>query len=341
MSTTPSTAVTLKMAIATQGHTAALKDGSIAPEGVRFELVEVVPQIAAFRRMVRETEFDVCEMSPTTYLTARAFDKPFTAIPVFLGRQFHNNALVHNARSGVREAKDFEGKRVGVRAYTVATGVWVRGTLRYEYGVDIDKVTWVTDDEEHVTEFKAPPNVITAPGGKSLVELLLANENAAAFTGAAGVGRSGPPTANWERAAGAAAPARIEDSPDLQPLRPNVGDVEIERYKRTGIYPIHGVIVVKDSVLQQYPWVGASLFKAFKDAKNAYVRRLNTSGPTTPQDEAVLQRQKILGGDPLPYGIEQNRSSLEAMITFAHDQKLIPRKFAVDEVFAAGTLDLK
>ena len=341
MTTTPSKTLTLKTAIATAGHTKALKDGAIAPKGIQLDHAEVTPIIAAFRRMVRETEFDVCEMSPTTYLTARAFNKPFTAIPVFLSRNFHNNALVYNIKSGIQSAKDFEGKRVGVRAYTVATGVWVRGLLQTDYGVDVNKVTWVTDDEEHVTEFVAPPNVVTAPGGKSLVELLLAGEIDASFTGAAGVGRTGAPTTGWETASTAAAPPRVEDSPDIKPILPDTGSVESDRYKRSGVYPIHGVLVVKDSLLASDPWIAVELFNAFKTAKETYLSQLKASGPSSPTDENTIRRQGIVGDDPFPYGIERNRSSLETMVQCAYDQKLTPRRFSVEEVFASNTLSLE
>ncbi len=349
----PSRPLSLKTALATTGHVRALKDGTVAPNGIRLDHVEVAPIIAAFRRMVRETEFDVCEMSPTTYVTARAFNKPFTAIPVFLGRMFHTNALVFNERSGIQTAKDFEGKRVGVRAYTVATGVWVRGLLQDEYGLDPERVTWVTDDEEHVTEFVAPANVIKAPPGRSLVEMLLDGELEAAFTGNAGVGRSGAPTAGWE--AGAGSTPRVEDSPHIKPLLPDPASIEIERFCRSGVYPIHGVVVVKDAVLEAHPWVAGALFRAFTEAKRRYLADLKTTSPRSNTGaaavgsytsslsslEQVLRRQQIVGEDPLPYGIEPNRSSLETMLQYAFDQKLTPQRYRIEDVFAANTLELE
>ncbi len=327
----------LKAALSNVGHARPLKDGRVAPEGIAFDHVEVEPIIAAFRRMVRATEFDVCEMSPTTYLTARAFNKPFTAIPVFLQRMFHDNALVYNVKSGIEHAKDFEGRRVGVRAYTVATGVWVRGLLQSDYGVDITRVTWFTDDEEHVTEWAPPANVRKTPEGKSLISMILAGELDASLTGAAGVGRAGAPTAGWE--AGAGATPRVEDSPDIAPLLPDTGVVEVERFKRNGVYPIHGVIVVKDSVLQAHPWVARSLFDAFKAAKAIYLEQLTRDGPQNAQDQTALKRQAVVGPDHLPFGVEANRSSLEYLVQHAYDQQLTPRKFSVEEMFATGTLD--
>src|SRR6185436_1094120 len=125
---------TLTTAIATYPHTRALKDGTVTAPGLQLQHVEVSPIVGAFRRMVRTLEFDVSEMAITTYLTARAFGKPFTALPVFIMRQFHHSPIACNVTSGVRSPKDLEGKKVGGRAYTVTTGVWARGILATEYG---------------------------------------------------------------------------------------------------------------------------------------------------------------------------------------------------------------
>ena len=162
------------------------------------EFVEVVPIIGAFRRMVRDVEFDVCEMAPTTYMIARALGAPFIALPIFLMRRFHHGGFVVRPDAGIKQPKDLEGKKVGVRAYSVTTGVWTRGIFVNEYGLDSSKVTWVVDDEEHVTQLKLPPNVVHAPEGKSLQSMMASGEIQAGFTGPAGVGRAGPPIGNWD-----------------------------------------------------------------------------------------------------------------------------------------------
>jgi len=144
----------------TQGNNRAVKDGTIRLPHYEldFEEVPVLPQ--AFRRMVRGLEFDVCEMALTTYLVAKRYGKPFTALPIFLVRGFHHGAIRVHGDAGVTGPKDLEGRRVGVnRGYTVTTGVWARGILREDYGVDLDKVTWVLSGDEHVTEYQPPPNV--------------------------------------------------------------------------------------------------------------------------------------------------------------------------------------
>lgn len=119
--------LTLRTAVGNYGHTKPLKDGSATAQNVALDHVEVSPVISIFRRMVRGLEFDVAEMALSTYLCSRAHNKPFTAIPIFLVRGFHHGAIQYNTNSGIQSPKDLEGRRVGVRGYTVTTGVWVRG----------------------------------------------------------------------------------------------------------------------------------------------------------------------------------------------------------------------
>jgi len=305
----------LKTAIATYPHTKGLKDGTVSVPGVQFEHVEVAPIIGAFRRMCRTLEFDVCEMAITTYLTAKAHDKPFTALPVFVMRQFHHSPIVYNIKSGVQSPKDLEGKRVGVRAYTVTTGVWARGILATEYGVDLDKITWVVVDEEHVQEYRKPANVIERPGA-NLAEMLVQGELAAAI----GVGKV--------------------DSADVKPLIPDASAAEAAWYRKTGIYPINHTVVVKDTLLQSEPSLAPRLFAGFEAAKGQFLKELSL-GADLPTDLQVLaKRRSIVGDDPLPNGLARNRKALEAIVGFAHEQKILPRAVKPEEMFALNTLDL-
>ena len=137
----------LTAALRTSGQTADFKSGIVPTPGVTIEYQDIKPQIAAFRRMVRNHEFDICELASTTYMIARAYGAPFKALPIFFGRRFHHHGLVVRPDAGIETPKDLEGKKVGVRAYSVTTGVWTRGILQNEYGVDPSKVTWMVDDE--------------------------------------------------------------------------------------------------------------------------------------------------------------------------------------------------
>ncbi len=314
--TTATATTVLKTAIATYAHTKALKDGTVTAPGIRLEHVDVSPIVGAFRRMCRGLEFDVSEMAITTYLTAKAYGKSFTALPVFIMRQFHHSPIVYNVNSGVKSPRDLEGKKVGVRAYTVTTGVWVRGILATEYGVDLDKITWVVVDEEHVQEYQKPPNVMERPGA-NLGDMVAKGELAAAI----GAGQV--------------------NSPDVKPLIPNARDAEAAWYRKTGIYPINHTVVVKDSLLSADPTLAPRLFKAFVDAKAVLLAQLSSGAELTADAKALAERRAVVGDDPLPYGLARNRKAMDAVIAFARDQKILPRPVKPEEMFAGTTLDLE
>lgn len=316
--------VHLKIAIAEHPHTSAIRSGAIPIEGVDAEIITVKPQIGAFRRMVRDVEFDVCEIAPTTYIIARAYGAPFVALPIFVVRRFHHGGLLVRPDAGIRTPKDLEGKKVGVRAYSVTTGVWTRQVLMDEFGLDNDKVTWVVDDEEHVTQLKLPANVIHAT--RPLADMMADGELVAGFDGAAGIGRTGNPTGGWQ-----------EVEANYPDLLPDAATLEAEYYARTGVYPMHGTIVVKDAVLASHPWVAKSLYDAFERAKLDYLAKLDAveAGQqlASATDQKYIDLRQIVGRDPLPYGIEANRKTIEALEQTAYKQGLTPRRMTMSELF--------
>jgi 4,5-dihydroxyphthalate decarboxylase len=314
--------VHLTIAVAEYPHTSAVRDGSIPIEGVDAEFVTVKPQIAAFRRMVRQVEFDVCELAATTYLIARAYGAPFVALPIFVQRRFHHAGLLVRPDAGIKTPKDLEGRKVGVRAYSVTTGAWTRGILMDEFGLDSSRVTWVVDDEEHVTQLRLPPNVVHAPEGTSLADMMASGELAAGFQGNGGVGRTGAPTAGWKTV-----------EADYPELFPNPEELEADWYRRKGIYPVHGTIVVKDSGLQAHPWVATSLFRAFSRAKEEWLAKLDASTPDNASDRKYAALRKVVGHDPLPYGMEPNLPTIAALEETAFKQALTPRRMRLDELF--------
>ena len=307
----------LKTVTRTQGNNQALKDGTVKPKNFEFEFIEVNPLIDAFRRMVRGLEFDVCEMAITTYICARAHGKKMTAIPVFLVRAFHHGAILVNTNAGIRSPKDLEGKRVGVnRGYTVTTGVWARGVLQQEYGVDLSKVTWVLSGDEHVAEYRPPANVVPIEKGKKMADMLASGELVAAI----GV---------------------ESDSPNVKPLIPNALEAGLSALKARGHYPINHTVVIRDELLQQNPGIAADVFAAFAEAKRLYLERLKAGKIEKPTEvDRVHQRVMDITGDPLPYGIEPNRKVIEELIRHAVVQKIIDRPFAVEDLFASGTQHL-
>jgi 4,5-dihydroxyphthalate decarboxylase len=305
----------LRTVTRTQGNNEALKDGTVKPDGFEFEFVEVEPLIDAFRRMVRGLEFDVCEMAMTTYITARAHGKRMTGLPIFLMRQFHHGAVKFNTKSGIRSPKDLEGKRVGVnRGYTVTTGLWARSVLQHQYGVDLDKVTWVLSGDEHVAEYRPPANVVPIEKGKKMADMLASGELAAAIG------------------------ADVEH-PDVKTLIPNAKDAAFESLRTRGHYPINHLMVVKDELLEAHPELGPKIFDAFTRAKLLYVERLKAGKIEKPTaiDELHKRVMEVTGKDPLPYGIAPNRQALEEVIQSALEQKIITRNVTAEELFPRNT----
>lgn len=317
--------VPLTIAVADYPHTKAILSGRIPIEGIEPRFANVVPQIAAYRRMVRDVEFDICELAPTTYIIARAHGAPFVALPIFVSRAFHHGGLLVRPDAGIKSPRDLEGKKVGVRAYSVTTGVWTRGILIDEYGLDSSKVTWVVDDEEHVRELRLPSNVIHASEDTSLVEMMAKGEISAGFSGNAGLGRAGKPTAGWD--------AKKIPPADYPELFPDAKSLEAAWFKKTGIYPMHGTIVVKESVLREHPWVARSLYEAYDAAKKQWLDALRTGSADAASDKKYRELMPVVGDDPLPFGIERNRATIEALESYAYKQKLIPRRMPINELF--------
>ena len=197
-------------------------------------------------------------------------------------------------------------------SYTLTPGVWTRGILAAEYGVDLDAVTWVLSGDEHVQEYVAPANVVSSPNN-DLVRMLLAGEIDAAI-----------------------APGPV-DSPDIQPLFPEARQADDAWHRRTGIYPISHLLVVKDAALASHPGLATELFRLFNEARSQYLPRLRSGAAG---DRSLRKMAQTVGGDPLPYGFESSRKTLETFIRFNVDQKVIPEAVAPEDLFVPETLAL-
>ncbi len=309
----------LKTVTRTQGNNAALKNGTVTPTGYQLDFEEVPVLVNAFRRMVRGLEFDVCEMAITTYLCAKEHGVKFTALPIFLVRAFHHEAILQNinAPGRVSDPKQLEGKRVGVnRGYTVTTGVWARAVLQEDYGVDLSKVTWVLSGDEHVQAYQPPPNVKPIEAGKTIEGLLKSGDLAAAIN------------------------IKAED-PEIRSMIENPTDAGIAAYKRTGHYPINHLIAVRDEVLYEYPDVAVAIFNAFVESKKLYLEKLRNDKIEKPSEmDHLYKRMLELTDDPLPYGIKPNLNVLNELIKHAHTQQILRKPVNFKDVFAQSTLDL-
>ena len=305
-----------KTALVTYGHTQPLKAGAVVPATFTFDFEDVPVIIRAFRRMVRGLEFDIAEMAITTYICARAHGKRFTAIPVFPMRAFHHGAILYNTKSDIKTPKDLEGRKVGVnRGYTVTTGLWARSILQHEYGVDLATITWVLSGDEHVAEYQPPSNVVSIEAGKTLEEMLLSGEIAAA-TG-----------------------VQME-SPDIKPLIPNAKDAGLQRLREGGLYPINHTVVVKDDLLAAHPALAGDIFDTFVRAKRVYMDRLKAGIAEPSPADQTFKRVMEMTGDPLPYGIAPNRRELDAIVQYSVEQGILRQPVAVDDLFPVSTRTL-
>lgn len=309
----------LKTLTRTQGNNRALKDGTVRAESFDFEFEDVPVLVDGFRRMVRGLEFDVCEMALTTYLCAKSHGKRFTALPIFLVRGFHHGAILVNRKAGVQVPKDLEGRRLGVnRGYTVTTGVWARGVLRQEHGVDLDKITWVLSGDEHVAEYQPPANVVPLERGRKMDEVVAAG------------GLDGVINLQVEH-------------PDVVPLIADAQEAGYRALRERGHYPANHLVVVRDELLEREPNLAVEIFEAFAESKRRYVQQLKAGGIEEPTavDRMHQRVMEITGCDPLPYGIAPNHAMLEELMGHAIDQKIIQRPLRIEDVFARGTHELQ
>jgi 4,5-dihydroxyphthalate decarboxylase len=310
--------LTLTAVSRSQGNNQALKEGVVKPRTFALAFEEVPILVDAFRRMVRGLEWDVCEMAITTYMTAREHGVPFTAVPVFLVRAFHHGAILVNKNAGITQPKDLEGKRVGVnRGYTVTTGVWARGILASEYGVDLKKITWVLSGDEHVATYRPPANVVPIDAGKKMNDMLVSGELVAAIG--------------------------VEiDHPDVVPLIANPLETGLAALRTRGHYPINHLVAIRDTTLAAHPEVADGVFNAFAESKRLYVEKLRTGKIEKPTavDELHRRVMEITGNDPLPYGIAPNRQALEEIVGFATAQGILTKPVSVDDLFAPSVRGL-
>jgi 4,5-dihydroxyphthalate decarboxylase len=299
--------LTLRAAIASYPHAVALKEGRVTSDRVRLDFEEM-PQITrAFRRMVRTLDFDLCEIALTTLAQAHAYAKPIIGLPVVLMRGFHHGALMCRQDSPIRGPQDLVGKRVGVRAYSQTTGVWVRGILQNDYAThpqsvtwDPASITWVSAEDAHVQEYRDPPNVQRIAQGQDLTAMLMAGEIDA------GIALTGL------------------DAAQTRSVIPHPDQAAADWFRRTGAYPVNHVVCVRRALLEEHEWLEAELMGLFTRAKQA---------ARVPSAEA--RWQSIVGDDVLPYGLAANRRGIELCVDFAAQQGLIPYAYRPDTLFAA------
>ena len=280
--------------------TLALKRGDVRSPQVAFDFADVKTVHTAFKRTVRDLEFDASELAIVTFLMAKAYGAPLVLVPAVITGRFQHPYIGYNPARGVLAPGDLAGRRVGVRSYSVTTVAWLRGILMQDYGLDIDRVRWVTFEDSHIAEFRDPPTAERAPPGKDLLNMLLAGEIDAAIF------------------------AEPVTDPRLKPLFPDPAAAARDWYKRNGVVQINHMLVVKDTLSKSNPQAVAEVFRLLVASKRA----------------AGLPAASGIDANPL--GIAAVRPGLEVAIDCVYRQRLIPRRFTVDELFDEATraLDL-
>lgn len=311
--------MSLKAVSRTQGANRDIKSGEIRPHGFELEFEEWPVLVKAFRAMVREQAFDVCEMALTTYICARQHGVPLIGVPIFLVRGFHHDKITVRNDSRVRSVEDLAGSKIGVnRGYTVTTGVWARTILDRE-GLDLNDVTWVRSSDEHVEAYMPPKNVELIPEGKSLEEMLLTGD----LSAVAGM-----------------APSEFE-SDNVRALLPDPEDSALRALDRSGFYPINHLVVMTESIVEKHPKLPVALFECFTKQKSRYLERL-TNQSASDDDEIDARNRKLqsMGFDPLPYGVGPNEQVLNELIESGLRQQILSPTSGWEDYFCRSTLDL-
>jgi 4,5-dihydroxyphthalate decarboxylase len=318
----------LTLACENYDRTRPLKDGVVKPEGIELNyLVMSVEEI--FWRMMKYEEFDVSELSMGAFLTAAARGRrPFIAIPVFPSRTFRHRCIFVNAGSGIQRPQDLRGKRMGVPEYSMTAAVWLRGLFQHEYRVPPEEIHWIQAGEENPgrkdrVDFELPAGVrLERRADRTLNEMIDSGEIDAMMS-------PRMPT------------CFLEGSPRVRRLFQNYKQVEMDYFKKTGLFPIMHVIVIKRSVYEREPWVAQTLYKAFGEAKDRCMRELydtNILRVSLPWTAAEYEdTRELMTADYWPYGLEANRANLETLHGYLYEQGLIKQKLNLEELFARET----
>jgi 4,5-dihydroxyphthalate decarboxylase len=311
-------------------RTRPLKDGRIKPEGIELNyLVMSVEEI--FWRMMKYEEFDVSELSMGAFLIAAARGRrPFVGLPVFPSRTFRHRCIFVNSAAGIVKPEDLRGKRIGVPEYSMTAAVWLRGLFAHEYGIAPREIHWIQAGEEQPgrkdrVDFEMPAGIrLETKSDRTLNEMIESGEIDAMMS-------PRMPT------------CFVKHSTRVRRLFPNYKQVEMDYFRRTGLFPIMHVIVIKRSIYERDPWVAQTLYKAFCAAKDLCMSELydtNILRISLPWTSAEYEQTRdLMTADYWPYGLARNRDNLETLHGYLYEQGLIKQKLNLEELFAGETVE--
>ena len=309
-----------------------LRDGAVRAEGMEINFIPISKPPEVHWRMAIHAEFDVAEMSLGTYVAGKSHgDFPLVGIPAFVYRRFRHSAAYVNSDAGIRRPEDLKGKRIGVPEWQMTATIWIRGILQDEHGVAPKDVHWLAGGLEssgrrEKIPLKIPPEIKldNIPAGKNLSAMLVAGEIDALIT--------------------AQVPEPyVKRVPQVRRLFPNSRETEADYFRRTSIFPIMHVVVVREESYRRHPWLAQSLFKALNEAKNVCAESFHKSNglhcilPWA--GDHIEETRALMGADFWPYGVEANRKTLETFLRYCTEQGISQRDITVEELFASETLD--
>ena len=312
------TTVELTLACGDYEITRPLKEGAVKPDGIDLKVVTAMDSPTRHWRFLRNREFDMAEVSSSSYIAARDNGLAFRAIPVFPHRRFRHGFVFINTGKGISKPADLVGKKVGVKFFLNSAALWLRGILQHDYGVPFRSIDWFTELDEDIAEARLEGVRITrVPKGRTIVDMLLDGELDAVLH------------------PDLIAPLRERD-PRVGRLFPDYKADEAAWFKKTGIFPIMHVLGIRQEIVEKYPWVPVNMFVAFEEAKAMAMKRMENPRivPLAWYRESWEEQQAILGRDPWEYGLtERNRHNLETLVGYSHEQGLIRRRIPLEELF--------
>ena len=296
----------------------AIKEGAVKVDGVDLTVLTDIDSSTRHWRFLRNREFDVAEVSASSYLLARDAGMEIEGIPVFLHRRFRHEFVFVNTKKGIKSPKDLIGKKVGVKSFQVSAILWMRGILEHEYGVPHKSIHWHSEIDEDIEFTPAPDLQWTRLADDQTLEAMLVSGELDA----------------------------VIHSDIIEPYDkgdPNVARLfddykgEEERYfKKTGIFPIMHVMGIKRDIVERYPWMPVNLYKAFEKAKTIGMKRMFNPriAPLAWYRHALEEQRKLLGEDPWEYGLsDANRHNLDTLVGYSHEQGMLKRRWPLDELF--------
>jgi 4,5-dihydroxyphthalate decarboxylase len=284
--------VRLKTNLADYPVVRALKEGKVKSDLVEFDFCG--PKVAnqGFKPMIREGAYDAGELAIGSFLQAKVYNKPLVLLPAVVMARFQHHTIVYNAAKGELAPKDLEGRRIAVRSYTQTTGIWVRGILKHEHGVDLSRLRWVCTDDAHLAEYRDPAIVERpGPGAKPLDQMLIDGDVDAAIP-------AGDVT---------------KDNAHIRHLLPHPHAEAMAWVQKYGTMPVNHYFVVSKTLADARPDVVAEIYRLLQESK-------------------ALAPPPADGIDFFPHGVEANRKPLELMVQYSMEQEIIPRAFSVEEL---------